>query len=306
MKLKETITAPIPVLITYLLYLGCFATPVARQALSRTGDYSLISGVVLEVLTLLLPALIYAKCKGVGYSAQMHFMRFSPSRLIFALCMLVFALSGVILLFMLLHGTHLIEAKYPLTDTYALALSERELPVLLRCISYAVLPAFAEEFLYRGVLFTEYRQSGIPAAMLFSSALFALGQFSPQRLPAFFLLGLASACVYYVTESLPTAVLFRLAFNLLVFYFEDAAWTLILRRANFVFFLCFCGVLLLLSAVLALSEAQRIFYTRALDGEKTPPEGKLKTGGGARLLAALLSPTLILCVAASIAIMLLL
>ncbi len=306
MKLKETVTAPIPVLITYLLYLGCFATPVAQNALARYGDYSLISGVVLEVLTLLLPALVYAKCKGVGYSAEMHFLRLSPSRLIFALCMLIFALSGAVLISMGLHGTGLSDAKYSLVDTYALALSERELPVYLRCIGYAVLPAFAEEFLYRGILFTEYRQSGIPAAMFFCSALFALGQFSLQKLPVFFFVGLVSAAVYYVCESFPTVVLFRLAFNLLVFYFEDAAWTLILRRANFVFFLCFCGVLLLLSAVLALSEAQRIFYTRALDGETVPPEGKLKTGAGARFGAALLSPALILCAAASVAIMLLL
>lgn len=304
MKIKETVTAPIVVLITYTLYAGCFATPIAANALSQYDDYSLISGVVLEILVLLIPALVYAKCKGVGYSASMDFASFKPAGLIFILCMLVCALAGTVLISMGMYWCGIADGKYLLTDTYALAISERTLPVYLRCVSYAVIPAFAEELLYRGVLFTEYRNSGVLVAVIFTSALFALGQFSLVELPVNLFIGAVFALTYYVSRSLPLTVICRLAFNLLVFYFEDAAWTLILKRSNLVFFICFCAIILLLGAALALSEAQRMFYTRAIDGEKTPAEGKLKESLGSRLATAVLSPTFILCVLASAAIML--
>lgn len=302
MKLKETITAPIAVLFTYLLYFLCFATDVASDALARYGDYSLISGIVLTVMTLVFPAVFYAKLKGTGYSVRMRFLSFHPSRLVFALCMLICALSGVVLLSIGLHEIGFSDAKYSLVGHYELSLSEKEIPIFLRCIAYAVIPAFAEEFLYRGVLITEYRESGFGCALLFSSLLFTLGQFSVVSAPAFFFVGVVMGVVFYVTDSLPVTIVVRLIFNVLVFFFEDATWTLILKRSDFVFFLSLCAVVFLLFTVLGLSEAQRIYYTKGIDGEKTPPEGKLKDKAGKRLLSAALSPTLIICVAAAVAI----
>lgn len=303
MKLKETVTAPIAVLCTYGLYYACFRTPVVTQALAEYGDYSLISGIVLVLLCTLMPALIYAKCRGVGYSVRMHFLELRPSRSIFALCALIFALCGAVLFCMGSSGIFGC-AKFSFVDTYALSLSARELPVILRCVGCALIPAAAEEFLYRGVVFCEFRQSGFLPALLFSSLFFALGQFSLVRLPVFFFLGCVMGVIYYVSDSLPLTVLCRMVFNLLAFYFEDAAWTLILKRSNFVFFVCFCTVMALLAASLALSEAQRIFYTKGLDGEPTPAEAKDAPPLGVRLLTALASPTVLLCIAVAFAIIL--
>ena len=70
----------------------------------------------------------------------------------------------------------------------------------------------------------------------------------------------------------------------------------ILKKNNFVFLLCSCIILLLLAVVLALSEAQRLYYQRGLDGEKTPEEWKPAEDLKTRLLSVVLSPAFLLCI----------
>lgn len=302
MKLKESITAPIAVFISYILYVICYRSPWVRDALIKSGEYDLLSGVVLELMILLIPALLYAKIKGQGYSAQMHFASLRPTGIIFALCLTVIALCGVILLTLFYTGTGIVHSKFLLTETYRINLSDRDLSVVLRCMNYAVIPAIAEELLFRGILVTEYRKSGVGVAVLFSSLLFALSRFDLLELPIYFFFGVLLCLIYYVTRSLPLTIISRLIINLMIFYFEDAAWTLILKRANYVFLVCFCTILILLAATLALSEAQRIYYTRGLDAEKTPEEWTLSESAKIRLLTATLSPTFLLCVATFVAV----
>ena len=112
MKLKDTITAPIPVLVSYGLYIACYRTPWVRDALLRSGNYDLLSGIVLELMILLIPALLYAKIKGQGYSAEMNFASLRPSGSIFALCMLLIMLTGVILIAMGYTVTGIAHSKY--------------------------------------------------------------------------------------------------------------------------------------------------------------------------------------------------
>ena len=305
MKIRETVTAPAAVLATYGLYYLCYLSPVVQNALRAYSDYSLISGVVLEVLVLLMPAVIYAKIKGVGYSVKMHFAAFHPSCIVFCLLAVVFALAALSLCATFTNYFGITGGKYSLGDTYMLSVSDKELPTGLRLLTYTVLPCMAEEFLYRGVLITELRENGAASAVIFSSVLFAFGQFSFDKLPAYILLGLIMSGVFYVTNSLPMTVIVRVCIGIAVFYFEDAAWSLILKRSDIVFFTCLCAVLMLLCAALALSEAQRIFYNRALDALPSPPESTLAAGLPASLLTALLSPTFILCAAAYICVMLL-
>ncbi len=302
MKIKETITAPLLVLTSYIFFAACYVFPWVRDALLRSGNYDLLSGIVLELMILLIPALLYAKLKGAGYSVSMHFAALRPSGSIFALCMVIIALTGVVLLAMGLTGAGIVHSKYLLTDTYHMGLPDRDLSVFLRCMNYALIPAVAEELLYRGVLITEYSGSGAGTAILFSSALFAMSQFELNELPVYFFLGVVFSLIFYVTRSLPLTVLSRLIFNLLIFYFEDAGWTLILKKSNFVFLVSFCAILFLLAAALALSEAQRMYYTRGMDGEKTPKEGKLTESLKVRLLTAALSPSFLLCIGVFVAV----
>ncbi|MBQ8696081.1 MAG: CPBP family intramembrane metalloprotease, partial [Clostridia bacterium] len=260
------------------------------------------SGIVLELMILLIPALMYAKIKGQGYSAKMNFASLRPTGSILALCALIIALTGVILIAMGYTATGIAHSKYLLSDTYGMLLPDSEQDVFLRCMNYALIPAVAEEILYRGILVTEYSESGVGHAVFFSSLLYALSSFNALEAPVYFFIGVIFALTYYVTRSLPLTIITRLIFNLLIFYFEDAAWTLILKNANSVFLFCFCLILLLAAAVLALSEAQRLYYTRGIDGEKAPAEWSPGESLKARILTATLSPTFMLCIGIFVAV----
>lgn len=301
MKLKESVTAPIPVLVTYGLYCVCYLTPIASNALRRYGDYTLISGIVMLFLVLLIPAVLYAKLRGVGYSAKMRFAKANFSRSLFALCALMCAISGAVLIAVCTNVLG-VSRQYSLVATYTLSISDGTLPILYRMIAYAVLPAAAEEFLYRGILFTEYRENGTLCAVIFSSVLFAVGQFNFDAFIAFLLLGALMAFVYYVTDSFILTVVVHVIFNMIVFFFEDASWLLIQRKTDYVFFLTVCAAAFLLFAALGLSEAQRIFFRCAADGEKSPAGATKGESLSKRLSQAALSPTFILCIAAAIAI----
>lgn len=300
MKLKETVTAPIPVLVTYGLYSVCYASSIASDALKRYGDYTLISGIVMLFLTLAIPAVLYAKIKGVGYSEKMRFASFNPSRSIFALCAAICALSGAVLVAVCMNSFS--PVRYSLVSTYAMSISDASLPVLYRMMAYAIIPALAEEFLYRGILFTEYRENGTVCAVIFSSLLFALGQFSAEAFLPFFALGALMAFVYYVTDSFVLTVAVRVVFNSVVFFFEDASWLVIQRQTDHIFFLTMSVAAFLIFAALGLSEAQRIFFKCALDAKKSPAGVSKKEKLAERLAGAVLSPTFILCVMAAIAI----
>ncbi|MCI8590016.1 MAG: CPBP family intramembrane metalloprotease [Clostridiales bacterium] len=303
MKLKETITAPIAALVIYGLYYVCFVSSIAQTALAEYDEYSIISGIVLIMMTLLLPAVFYAKLKGVGYSMKMNFLSFKGSRIIFSFCMLVCLCTGIILIALALQYLGLAGLKYSLVETYVLRLSNRELPIVYRFVTYAVLPAFAEEFFYRGVLVTEYKQSGFLISILFSALLFAFGQFSLVAFPAFLFVGIVMGVIYYVSESLIITVSVRLAFNLVLFFFEDAVWSLLLKQSNFVFFICLTTVLFLLFLTLGLSEAQRIYYTKGVDAEESPDfEMSKELTWRQRFASAILSPTFIMCAAAFFAV----
>lgn len=293
-------TAPIPVLVTYGLYFICYASPIASDALREYGDYTLISGIVMLFLTLVIPAVLYAKIKGAGYSEKMRFASLNPSRSIFALCAAICAVSGAVIVAECMSFFRV--ARYSFVSTYAMSISDAGVPVIYRLMAYAIIPALAEEFLYRGILFTEYRENGTVCALIFSSLLFAFGQFSAEAFIPFFALGLLMSFVYYVTDSFILTVAVRIVFNTVVFFFEDASWLVIQRNTDRVFFLTVSGAAFLLFAALGLSEAQRIFFKCALDAKKSPPGVSKKENLAERFAGAVLSPTFILCVAAAIAI----
>ena len=77
----------------------------------------------------------------------------------------------------------------------------------------ALAPAFAEEFLFRGVFYTNLRPYGRAQAMIISSLLFALMHQNIAQLFYTFLAGLALALMYEITGSIWCSVFFHMFNN---------------------------------------------------------------------------------------------
>ena len=84
----------------------------------------------------------------------------------------------------------------------------------------AIAPAFAEEFLFRGVFYTNLRPYGRTQAILISSLLFALMHQNIAQLFYTFVAGIAMALMYELTGSIWCSVIYHLINNELAVLFE--------------------------------------------------------------------------------------
>ena len=87
-------------------------------------------------------------------------------------------------------------------------------------MSTAIAPAFAEEFLFRGVFYTNLRPYGRTQAILISSLLFALMHQNIGQLFYTFVAGIAMALMYEFTGSIWCSVIYHLINNELATLFE--------------------------------------------------------------------------------------
>ena len=87
-------------------------------------------------------------------------------------------------------------------------------------MSTAIAPAFAEEFLFRGVFYTNLRPYGRTQAVLISSLLFALMHQNIEQLFYTFVAGIAMALMYELTGSIWCSVIYHLINNELAVLFE--------------------------------------------------------------------------------------
>jgi membrane protease YdiL (CAAX protease family) len=77
----------------------------------------------------------------------------------------------------------------------------------------AIAPAFAEEFLFRGVYYTNLRPYGRTQAVLISALLFALMHQNPAQILYTFMAGVVMAMMYELTGSIWCGILFHLLNN---------------------------------------------------------------------------------------------
>ena len=115
----------------------------------------------------------------------------------------------------------------------------------------AVIPAFLEEFLFRGFFMYEYRHGGVLLSVLVSSFLYAMTGMSFFEFPIHFLNGILLSAVAFLTGNIFYSVLSHLIYALFVLSFEKyclfiaqetpALSFLVLAGLGLFFIICFCG-----------------------------------------------------------------
>lgn len=85
--------------------------------------------------------------------------------------------------------------------------------IVIQYMTVAIAPAFAEEFLFRGVFYTNLRPFGKTQAILISSLLFALMHQNIGQIFYTFVAGIAMALMYEMTGSIWCSVFFHLFNN---------------------------------------------------------------------------------------------
>ena len=91
---------------------------------------------------------------------------------------------------------------------------------VINYMTTAIAPAFAEEFLFRGVYYTNLRPYGRTQAVLISALLFALMHQNPAQIIYTFMAGVVMAMMYELTGSIWCSILFHLLNNEIAVIYE--------------------------------------------------------------------------------------
>ena len=203
---------------TFLSFFLLFGGGVMYGA-SGTGDYDpsmyfAMQGIV-SILGMCIPALILCKTEHAHLDDLIHFSsRVSVKRILALLPagLAVFMISNFAV-DLLLQNLEAIGLPYD-QSSLSIATDGSITANILYVVSVACVPAFVEEFLFRGVLLGLLRKYGDGFAILISSLLFGLMHGNIVQIPFAFIGGLALAFLVVYTGSIIPAMILHFANNI--------------------------------------------------------------------------------------------
>lgn len=290
-RIKSTLSAPLLVLVVYVLLVSSrFINTDSLQL----RDNAYLSMIILQLLIFILPGVFYCMLRGVsGERIKLKFI--SPGKIWF-----VIACFGVLVFGCTLINTAVFyifggESQDSLYNLFAPQGGDRLVNLVYTVIALAIVPAVTEEFIFRGIMLSEYSEYGVHTAVFMSGIMFAMLHFNIAMLPTYFFCGVVAAYAVYVTQSLWAGMMLHFLNNVYALFFEYVLWDVIKSPNSLIFFLFVIMTLFILFLVVSFSEAERILYNAGIKGEPSPPEAKKKEGGSRLFWEALVSPSFFAC-----------
>lgn len=298
MRLKTSFITPVFVLILYVM--TALSGLIDFDAITSTENSYLVA-VIMQLLILVLPGVFFCRLKGTGYVSKMNFRLFTPGKLGFILIAAVSAigLSMIIRMIQIL-ALGASEFNFSVLNLFYPAESAVFTDTLYVTVTFALLPAICGEFIFRGIVLSEYCEGGYGAvcSSLISAAMFAMLHFSLGQFPVFFAVGLILSAVTLITQSIVASMITHFLFNLYIVFGEKYLLTLISSPESLSLLIFLMVTVTLLALLLTLGEAERIYHGYAVNGRDLPTymkgRTKLPPGQGKRFGEALTSPTFLL------------
>ena len=229
------------------------------------------------------------------YMYDTGFRGFAPARIKLILYAVLILIAGVSMLkfgiFRFAYNSTAYSLYGASVSTAGLGFSEK----LLLALTFAALPAAAEEYFFRGVVYNALTEYSRPVAVIISSLLFAFLHFDAALLPVYIYAGIVIGWVFSLTGSLWSTMILHFAFNLYTLFFEKYLWLISSSSESEALFFFIMTAVLLLSLFLFLGDAIRA--VRYLEKSGEIDRGEFPSFGETLhdLLACLISPSFILC-----------
>lgn len=274
------------VLATFALLL--LSRLIDAYLLNRSNEY--LGVILLQLLIFVIPAVLYCKLRGTRFTDRIRLTLPRPSHVLFLLFMLIVMVSASLLCSILTGGISSLVGNFTLYGTFV-AHTGTPLDILYSILSYAVLPAFGEELIYRSILCAEYETYGTGVSITVSALFFAMLHFSVPHFLTYFVLGAMLALSMYVTRSFIAPVLLHLCYNLFCLFGQPYLSAFYVRAgSNEIFIFCLTVLLLLFSAFSA-GEARKIYHLYAIkNADSSYTTSVSMSRYPAHLLRPLLSP----------------
>ncbi len=267
--IKEKFKSPAvttPLLVIFILA----AMQFSKYALTKLQDGTnlFVAMGVIQLVVIALPCMIYYLIKGKKLSEPMLLVSKNGPQITFIIFSALLFVSGMLLIkfFYFLSG----GSVAPLMNYYSdLSGSTENVSHIEIILSLIVIPAVCEEFLFRGIVFSEYRKYGTANAVIVSTLCFAMLHFSFENIFIYLFTGLLLGFVTAVSKSIIPSIALHLLSNTLSIYASDAFLRITVIK-NGAYFIGFVLVILTgASLLLVLSRVESIFHSYA---DKPPVE----------------------------------
>ena len=257
----------LPMLLSAVVFTICLLALVINKFV-YPFENELLSPVILQLIALVIPAylVITLKSSDKGIATQMKEIGFRALRAEYVFLVLfssLFAACLSLTLTLLLGGAYDASAGVTLLGSFTAGENEYSASIPYIILAYAVIPALAEELLFRGVMFTRLEQVSFPFAALVSTVVGALSGFTLGGLIPSLFVGVISVFVLYTTRSLWSCVILHFIFNLYRLFLETNISEYFLSSINTPLLLVTVLLALSISALLFFSESAKIFRKRA-------------------------------------------
>lgn len=283
MQNKRSLLTPLPGLAVLLLLV--FFTLVSKTlTVSNDGQYLFIA--CISLLAVGLPTAFFCKVRGIGNMSGLCIRPLDLSGVLLAIICAVLMMCGSTCAKLLVMHFGIGSSDVALYGFFLPTSSSDIASGLYSVVVFALVPALIEEFLFRCVLFREYEKSGSAAAVVMTALLYALTAMSVSNFPVLFVYGIVSGILVYVTRSVFAAMIAHFLTAIYALFLERSIFDFAAKPDNQTFLFFILGTVFLLFLVLALGEAERLFYRRAVNNEPTATPA----GGRRGVCRELISP----------------
>ena len=285
----EHSVAPAAVVLVCIIYALLLLSRLIDTAfLARENRY--LSIILLQLMIFPIPAYLFIRYRGVDYPKAIRLRRFRLSHIFLILSATLLLISGCTLIG-LLCGMMNAQPSFTLYDTFV-SVNDGSVGSTVRLmLAYAILPAFCEELVFRGILCAEYERHGILYAAAVSSLFFAFLHFDLSALPVYLFAGMLLAIVTYVTRSTVAAMIVHAGYNLFGVFAQAGISGYCRSTGSLGLLIVLLIALLLLSAAFLCGEIARILRRRAKVGITSSPD-EISTPGLNRLAGRAWLPAL--------------
>lgn len=168
--------------------------------------------ILIVIFAMVIPALIYARFKGQTHAETFNLngktiKHFLP---MFCLCQLITTVSSAF-------SQSIFDFVVPMAKTYSSAGVVTDAGVfslVMSVLSTCILVPVAEEYLFRGVIFSHLRKHGLMFGIIGSATLFGIAHSSPVQSVYAFAFGILSAFFAAVSGNIKTSIIFHSLNNL--------------------------------------------------------------------------------------------
>lgn len=293
-KMKNTLLAPVLTAIVILLLI--FSNFLDREIL-QYQDNLYLSVIILYLLILVMPGIFYSKLKGSGYIEKMNIRFFGLNKFIFLTAIFLAMICGTMILKLLQYSMNIYVPQITYFDRYLPSGALNVTNPLYVILAYAILPAAAEEFIFRGIMLTEYATGkvGQVNSVFLTAILYAMSYFDFVQFPVHFLTGIVFAMAVLVTQSLIASFALHTMYNLFIIYTEDYMMRLAGQTGNILLYIFIMLTCVFAFTIIAFAGAEKIYYLYSIEKDDKPFPPAENTGVLKRFAEAAISPSYIIC-----------